>query len=500
MREKILFALAAGFCLTAAARLPAQSNVEPGLESAVRWKWRVAPSEPRQWISVVPEPTPVPDATPTPPPTPQVITYEVKKGDALAIIARKYGLLPVHLKTYNGLTSDLIHIGQVLRIPTPEEARAIAPLPTPRQKAAGKKGGEVGLTRELLEVAALQAFMDRRRFSAGPINGLRTPLFEKVLLMFRESYPDANDPAKLAAAIQAEVGNGLTGYTLKESDFRFIAPPKAVRPDANAASDKQASAGPSYQDLVDSPLLLYRTPWEFVAERFHCDEAFLKKLNAHIKTAPTPGTELRVPHVVPFEIEKGFWGVLQPPPGNGEVKAVILDQEILQIFQNNALVAVIPVSMARPGLRGKGSWTILHAIPLPRLGTFQEPREQIRRPKPLFGQPGPEPTPEKPVLLDTEQFLEPGPNNPVGVLWIDLAKAGSDEPLPYGLHGTSSPDTMHKNYSLGGIRMANWNIVRAARLLPPGTELEWKQGVLAPPRGAVPTVAPAIPVPPGSAR
>jgi LysM repeat protein len=497
MRQKILIGLGAAICLAAAAPMQAQSNIEPGLEAAVNWKWRVAPSEPRQWISVLPDPTPEPrQALPTPTPVVQRLTYEVKKGDALAIIARKYGLLPVHLKSYNGLTSDLIQIGQVLNIPTLDEARAIAPLPEPpKKKEARKKGEDPGLTKELLEVAALQTFLDRRNFSTGPISGKRTPLFEKVLHMFTLGHPEAADSVRLAAAIQAEVGTGVTSYVLKESDFRFISPPKAERPDARADPDKKPSLGPSYQDLVEAPLLIYRTPWEFVAERFHCDETFLKKLNSHVKAAPTAGTELRVPNVLPFEIEKGFWGVLQPPPGREAVKAVILDLELLQIFQNEALVAVMPISMARPGLRGKGSWTILHAMPLPRLGTFQEPREQVQRPKPLFGQPDPEPTPEKPATLAAEQFLAPGPNNPVGVVWIDLAKAGSEEPLPYGLHGTSIPDTMRTHYGIGGIQLANWNIVRAARLLPLGTELEWKQGLRAPAPGVAPGVAPAaVPV------
>ncbi|HRJ72110.1 MAG TPA: L,D-transpeptidase, partial [Terrimicrobiaceae bacterium] len=61
--------------------------------------------------------------------------------------------------------------------------------------------------------------------------------------------------------------------------------------------------------------------------------------------------------------------------------------------------------------------------------------------------------------------------------------------LPYGLHGTSIPDQMQSRQSLGGIQLANWDIVRAARLLAPGTPLEWKQG------GLVPAAAPAQAVP-----
>ena len=70
--------------------------------------------------------------------------------------------------------------------------------------------------------------------------------------------------------------------------------------------------------------------------------------------------------------------------------------------------------------------------------------------------------------------LSAGPNNPVGIAWINLAKSGDPKPLPYGLHGTSIPGTMTKQESIGGFRMTNWDIARAVRLLPAGTELKWE--------------------------
>ena len=55
------------------------------------------------------------------------------------------------------------------------------------------------------------------------------------------------------------------------------------------------------------------------------------------------------------------------------------------------------------------------------------------------------------------------------------SKAKSADPLPYGLHGTSIPEKMTTTQSIGGLRLANWDIVRAMRLLPQGTPLQWKQ-------------------------
>jgi lipoprotein-anchoring transpeptidase ErfK/SrfK len=105
---------------------------------------------------------------------------------------------------------------------------------------------------------------------------------------------------------------------------------------------------------------------------------------------------------------------------------------------------------------------------------LQEERTEQNR-KPGFTSTMPEPTgsPTKPVL-SSQQYLAAGPRNPVGIVWINLAKANSTDPLPYGLHGTSIPDQMSLEQSIGGFRMANWDIIRAVHHLPFGTHLEWK--------------------------
>jgi N-acetylmuramoyl-L-alanine amidase len=46
------------------------------------------------------------------------VTHKVKKGDTLFRLSRNYGVSIASIKSANGLKSDLIIIGQVLRIPT----------------------------------------------------------------------------------------------------------------------------------------------------------------------------------------------------------------------------------------------------------------------------------------------------------------------------------------------------------------------------------------------
>ena len=58
-----------------------------------------------------------------------------------------------------------------------------------------------------------------------------------------------------------------------------------------------------------------------------------------------------------------------------------------------------------------------------------------------------------------------GPNNPVGVVWIDINKEH------YGLHGTPEPSTVGRTESHGCIRLTNWDAARLGRLVTPGTKV-----------------------------
>ena len=235
--------------------------------------------------------------------------------------------------------------------------------------------------------------------------------------------------------------------------------------------------------------LVYRNPWEFVAERFHCQESYLHTLNDKLPAIPAIGTEFLVPNVIPFEIEKAFDEPLQPQadPKN-PVTAAVVGLSQLNIYQGGALIAALPLSPARPGLHGRNSWTILDVIPRPRLATFEKERKEPTQkaassassyrgasPEPTASPLSPEPTASPPqTVLSSEEYLAAGPRNPVGILWVNLAKSNSTDPLPYGLHGTSIPDLMNTEESLGGFRLTNWDIARAVRHLPSGTPLAWK--------------------------
>jgi len=55
-----------------------------------------------------------------------------------------------------------------------------------------------------------------------------------------------------------------------------------------------------------------------------------------------------------------------------------------------------------------------------------------------------------------------GPNNPVGVVWVDLSKEH------YGIHGTPEPSKIGKTESHGCIRMTNWSALAMSAAVKPG--------------------------------
>jgi lipoprotein-anchoring transpeptidase ErfK/SrfK len=62
-----------------------------------------------------------------------------------------------------------------------------------------------------------------------------------------------------------------------------------------------------------------------------------------------------------------------------------------------------------------------------------------------------------------------GPNNPVGVVWIDLN-------LPhYGIHGTPEPGRVGYSASHGCVRLTNWDAAKLAGLVTKGTRVVFEE-------------------------
>jgi lipoprotein-anchoring transpeptidase ErfK/SrfK len=70
---------------------------------------------------------------------------------------------------------------------------------------------------------------------------------------------------------------------------------------------------------------------------------------------------------------------------------------------------------------------------------------------------------------DEKAKIQPGPNNPVGVVWIGISKEH------YGIHGTPEPSLVGHAESHGCVRLTNWDAAELAKIVTVGTPVVFKE-------------------------
>ena len=68
-----------------------------------------------------------------------------------------------------------------------------------------------------------------------------------------------------------------------------------------------------------------------------------------------------------------------------------------------------------------------------------------------------------------ELTIKPGPNNPVGLVWIDLTAPS------FGIHGTPEPGNIGNAESHGCIRLTNWDVLDLAAMVHRGTVVKFEE-------------------------
>ncbi|MDQ6939310.1 MAG: L,D-transpeptidase [Verrucomicrobiota bacterium] len=309
--------------------------------------------------------------------------------------------------------------------PTPIPAPTPKPKPTPIPRAIAAPTPVITLPNYDEETSTrLQIFLDNHLFAPGKIDGAMGEFFRKALV----SYKRAN-----GMPVNGSVDVLLAG--VPQAFTNYIIPPEAE----NFVG--AVSSQPSEQAKLKA--LKYGSLLEFVAERFHAEEAFLKKLNRTQNLEKLrPGDIVLVPNVQPFEIEKLSEAFVPPNPAFATRKLYVDTRErTLVIKDGDKIVAHFPITPGSTKLPAPiGTWKILGIATLP---WFRHDEGVLN-----FG-------------VRTENFfnLPPGPNNPVGILWMGLNKPG------IGIHGTNNPETIGRAGSHGCIRTANWDAARIKDLV-----------------------------------
>lgn len=271
------------------------------------------------------------------------------------------------------------------------------------------------------QVLKAEVLLDRANASPGVIDGKSGDNFKKAVSAFAEmnGLPAAPDLTEAVWEALAKDGEPvLTDYTIDAKDVAgpFI---EAVPKD--------------YGEMAELKALSYTSPLELLAERFHMDERLLKALNPDADFAKA-GTTIVVANVKREAIKRKIARIDVDKTKN-QVRA--LDAE-------SKLVVAYPATIGSDETPSPSGSYEVRAVAKNPSYTY-DPQKNFKQGK-----------------NDEKLTIAPGPNNPVGTVFIALTKP------TYGIHGTPAPEKIDKTGSHGCVRLTNWDAEQLAGAVKKG--------------------------------
>jgi lipoprotein-anchoring transpeptidase ErfK/SrfK len=285
---------------------------------------------------------------------------------------------------------------------------------TPQKRVSQPKGPDM---------LAVQVLVDRAGFSPGEIDGVGGANTQRARAAF-----EREKGTTVADALASATEPPTIEYTITAEDD---------------ASPRTPTIPDDMMEKAKLKRLDYTTMLEMLGERFHASPALLKKLNPSSRFVA--GDRIVVPNTQVVST----------------LEARSIPNIVVRVSKQASTLAVTDatgaVLMHAPVTSGSerdplpiGSWTVTAVVRNP---TFNYNPD-------LFWDADP---------AHAKAKIPPGPNGPVGVVWIDISKPH------YGIHGTPEPSTVGHTSSHGCVRLTNWDALKLAAMVGKGTKVEFAE-------------------------
>jgi lipoprotein-anchoring transpeptidase ErfK/SrfK len=296
-----------------------------------------------------------------------------------------------------------------------------------------------GSTERSDSVLRAQILLDRAQFRPGVIDGRYGENVRQAVSAFQQA-----NGLPVDGQITQAVFDKLTQLDPRPVLTRYVIAPQDVAGPFIPAVPKDI------EEQSKLPAMSYTSPLELLAEKFHMTEDLLKTLNPGVDFSKA-GQSITVADL----------GANALPEPVASIEVDKAESAVKAYDGAGKLIGFFPATIGSDEMQTPDGVLKVSGVSKQPTYTFDPSRLTYKGPS-------------------QKTVVEPGPNNPVGVVWIALSKP------TYGIHGAPDPALIGKRSSHGCVRLTNWDALELAAAVKPGITVKFTGGDQLPAAGGAP--------------